>query len=125
MISFISNIFGTKNDRILRRMTSLVNKSNDLEEMLSKKPDSYFVELKDELSKQYLENDKDMYSILPHAFAAVREASKRTLGLRHFDSQMLGAISLAEGNIAEMKTGEGKTLVATLPVYLNFIAGVV
>ena len=123
MISFISNIFGTKNDRILRRMTSLVNKSNDLEEMLSKKPDSYFVELKDELSKQYLENDKDMYSILPHAFAAVREASKRTLGLRHFDSQMLGAISLAEGNIAEMKTGEGKTLVATLPVYLNFIMG--
>ena len=121
MISFISNIFGTKNDRILRRMTSLVNKSNDLEEMLSKKPDSYFVELKDELSKQYLENDKDMYSILPHAFAAVREASKRTLGLRHFDSQMLGGISLAEGNIAEMKTGEGKTLVATLPVYLNFI----
>ena len=121
MISFISNIFGTKNDRILRRMTSLVNKSNDLEEMLSKKPDSYFVLLKDELSKQYLENDKDMYSILPHAFAAVREASKRTLGLRHFDSQMLGAISLAEGNIAEMKTGEGKTLVATLPVYLNFI----
>ena len=121
MISLISNIFGTKNDRILRRMTSLVNKSNDLEEMLSKKPDSYFVELKDELSKQYLENDKDMYSILPHAFAAVREASKRTLGLRHFDSQMLGAISLAEGNIAEMKTGEGKTLVATLPVYLNFV----
>ena len=121
MISFISNIFGTKNDRILRRMTSLVNKSNDLEEMLSKKPDSYFVELKDELSKQYLENDKDMYSILPHAFAAVREASKRTLGLRHFDSQMLGGISLAEGNIAEMKTGEGKTLVATLPVYLNFV----
>ena len=121
MISFISNIFGTKNDRILQRMTSLVNKSNDLEEMLSKKPDSYFVELKDELSKQYLENDKDMYSILPHAFAAVREASKRTLGLRHFDSQMLGAISLAEGNIAEMKTGEGKTLVATLPVYLNFV----
>ena len=121
MISLISNIFGTKNDRILRRMTSLVNKSNDLEEMLSKKPDSYFVLLKDELSKQYLENDKDMYSILPHAFAAVREASKRTLGLRHFDSQMLGAISLAEGNIAEMKTGEGKTLVATLPVYLNFV----
>ena len=121
MISFISNIFGTKNDRILQRMTYLVNKSNDLEEMLSKKPDSYFVELKDELSKQYLENDKDMYSILPHAFAAVREASKRTLGLRHFDSQMLGGISLAEGNIAEMKTGEGKTLVATLPVYLNFI----
>jgi preprotein translocase subunit SecA len=64
-----------------------------------------------------------MYSILPHAFAVVREASKRTLGLRHFDSQLLGGISLAEGNIAEMKTGEGKTLVATLPVYLNYIMG--
>ena len=121
MLSFFSNIFGSKNDRILRRMNSLVNQANDLEKMLSEKPDSYFFELKDQLSKKYHENDKDMYSILPHAFAAVREASKRTLGLRHFDSQMLGAISLAEGNIAEMKTGEGKTLVATLPVYLNFV----
>ena len=121
MLSFFSNIFGSKNDRILRRMNSLVNQANDLEKMLSEKPDSYFIELTDQLSKKYHENDKDMYSILPHAFAAVREASKRTLGLRHFDSQMLGAISLAEGNIAEMKTGEGKTLVATLPVYLNFV----
>ena len=121
MLSFFSNIFGSKNDRILRRMNSLVNQANDLEKMFSEKPDSYFIELKDQLSKKYHENDKDMYSILPHAFAAVREASKRTLGLRHFDSQMLGAISLAEGNIAEMKTGEGKTLVATLPVYLNFV----
>ena len=121
MLSFFSNIFGSKNDRILRRMNSLVNQANDLEKMLSEKPDSYFIELKDQLSKKYHENDKDMYSILPHAFAAVREASKRTLGLRHFDSQMLGAISLAEGNIAEMKTGEGKTLVATLSVYLNFV----
>ena len=121
MLSFFSNIFGSKNDRILRRMSSLVNQANDLEKMLSEKPDSYFIELKDQLSKKYHENDKDMYSILPLAFAAVREASKRTLGLRHFDSQMLGAISLAEGNIAEMKTGEGKTLVATLPVYLNFV----
>ena len=121
MLSFFSNIFGSKNDRILRRMNSLVNQANDLEKILSEKPDSYFIELKDQLSKKYIENDNDMYSILPHAFAAVREASKRTLGLRHFDSQMLGAISLAEGNIAEMKTGEGKTLVATLPVYLNFV----
>ena len=121
MLSFFSNIFGSKNDRILRRMNSFVNQANDLEKMFSEKPDSYFIELKDQLSKKYHENDKDMYSILPHAFAAVREASKRTLGLRHFDSQMLGAISLAEGNIAEMKTGEGKTLVATLPVYLNFV----
>ena len=123
MLNFISNIFGSKNDRILKRMTSYVRTANDLEKELSEKPDSYFTELKEELVQKYNENDKDMYSILPHAFAVVREASKRTLGLRHFDSQLLGGISLAEGNIAEMKTGEGKTLVATLPVYLNYIMG--
>jgi preprotein translocase subunit SecA len=123
MLNFFSNIFGSKNDRILKRMMSYVNSANDLEKELSEKPDSYFLELKDELVQKYNENNKDMYSILPHAFAVVREASKRTLGLRHFDSQLLGGISLAEGNIAEMKTGEGKTLVATLPVYLNYIMG--
>tara|TARA_E500000331_G_scaffold345537_1_gene383214 strand:+ start:1528 stop:4185 length:2658 start_codon:yes stop_codon:yes gene_type:complete len=100
-----------------------VSAANSLEQELSEKPDEYFVSLKSELKKQYLENDKNIYAILPFAFAAVREASKRTLGLRHFDSQMLGGISLAEGNIAEMKTGEGKTLVATLPAYLNSVIG--
>ena len=123
MLNLFSNIFGSKNDRILRRMSSFVNAANKLEEELSEKPDSYFEELKEELFQKYNENNNDMYSILPHAFAAVREASKRTLGLRHFDSQLLGGISLAEGNIAEMKTGEGKTLVATLPVYLNYVMG--
>ena len=97
--------------------------ANNLEEDFSKKPDDYFLELKSELKEIYIQNNKDIYSILPTAFAAVREASKRTLGLRHFDSQMLGGISLAEGNIAEMKTGEGKTLVATLPAYLNSVIG--
>tara|TARA_B100001175_G_scaffold312576_1_gene318781 strand:- start:869 stop:3535 length:2667 start_codon:yes stop_codon:yes gene_type:complete len=100
-----------------------VSAANDLEEELSKKPDLYFKNLKDELNNIYKERDEDIFSILPLAFAAVREASKRTLGLRHFDSQMLGGISLAEGNIAEMKTGEGKTLVATLPTYLNSVIG--
>ena len=123
MLSFLSNIFGSSNDRILKRMMVYVNKSNNLEEELSSKPDSYFKELKHELIDQYKKNDNDLYSILPLAFAAVREASKRTLGLRHFDSQMLGGISLAEGNIAEMKTGEGKTLVATLPAFLNSAIG--
>ena len=123
MLSFLSNIFGSSNDRILKRMMGHVNKSNNLEEELSSKPDSYFKELKHELIDQYKKNDNDLYSILPLAFAAVREASKRTLGLRHFDSQMLGGISLAEGNIAEMKTGEGKTLVATLPAFLNSAIG--
>ena len=123
MLSFLSNIFGSSNDRILKRMMVHVTKSNNLEEELSSKPDSYFKELKHELIDQYKKNDNDLYSILPLAFAAVREASKRTLGLRHFDSQMLGGISLAEGNIAEMKTGEGKTLVATLPAFLNSAIG--
>jgi preprotein translocase subunit SecA len=100
-----------------------VSAANNLEEDLSKKSDSYFKDLKNDLNKTYKDNDKNIYSILPLAFAAVREASKRTLGLRHFDSQMLGGISLAEGNIAEMKTGEGKTLVATLPAYLNSVIG--
>ena len=123
MLSFFSNIFGTNNDRILKRMSVLVNKANDLEKELSNKPDTYFKELKNLLSQDYKDSNGDIYSILPLAFAAVREASKRTLGLRHFDSQMLGGISLAEGNIAEMKTGEGKTLVATLPVFLNYVIG--
>ena len=123
MLSFFSNIFGTNNDRILKRMSVLVNKANELEKELSNKPDTYFKELKNLLSQDYKDSNGDIYSILPLAFAAVREASKRTLGLRHFDSQMLGGISLAEGNIAEMKTGEGKTLVATLPVFLNYVIG--
>ena len=123
MMKIFSNIFGSNNDRILKKMMKHVIASNNLEEELSSKPDSYFINLKDDLKNQYIESNDDIYSILPMAFAAVREASKRTLGLRHFDSQMLGGISLAEGNIAEMKTGEGKTLVATLPAYLNSVIG--
>ena len=122
-MKIFSNIFGSNNDRILKKMMKHVIASNNLEEELSSKPDSYFINLKDDLKNQYIESNNDIYSILPMAFAAVREASKRTLGLRHFDSQMLGGISLAEGNIAEMKTGEGKTLVATLPAYLNSVIG--
>ncbi len=123
MLNFFSNIFGSSNDRTLKKMMVHVSAANNLEKELSEKPDEYFLSLKTELQKKYRENDKNIYAILPHAFAAVREASKRTLGLRHFDSQMLGGISLAEGNIAEMKTGEGKTLVATLPAYLNSVIG--
>ena len=123
MLNLFSNIFGSNNDRILKKMMLHVSAANNLEDELSKKPDSYFKDLKNELKSAYEENDKNLYVILPLAFAAVREASKRTLGLRHFDSQMLGGISLAEGNIAEMKTGEGKTLVATLPAYLNSVIG--
>ena len=123
MLNPFTKIFGSSNDRVIKKMMRHVIDANNLEEDLSKKPDSYFLELKSELKEIYFQSNKDIYSILPLAFAAVREASKRTLGLRHFDSQMLGGISLAEGNIAEMKTGEGKTLVATLPAYLNSVIG--
>ena len=123
MLNPFAKIFGSSNDRVIKKMMRHVIDANNLEEDLSKKPDDYFLELKSKLKEIYIQNNKDIYSILPTAFAAVREASKRTLGLRHFDSQMLGGISLAEGNIAEMKTGEGKTLVATLPAYLNSVIG--
>ena len=123
MLNLFSKIFSSSNDRLIKRMMLHVNTANDLEEAFSHQPDSYFKNFKQELNEKYIDNNNDIYSILPLAFAAVREASKRTLGLRHFDSQMLGGISLAEGNIAEMKTGEGKTLVATLPAYLNSAIG--
>ena len=121
MLNIFSKIFGSNNDRVIKDMMRHVNIVNDLEDELSKQPDSYFKTLKEKLSNDY--DRKNPHNILPLAFAAVREASKRTLGLRHFDSQMLGGISLAEGNIAEMKTGEGKTLVATLPAFLNSAIG--
>ncbi len=123
MFNLFSNIFGSSNDRTLKRMMVYVAAANDLESELSEKPDEFFKNLKVDLLQEYQNNNNDIYSILPLAFAAVREASKRTIGLRHFDSQMLGGISLAEGNISEMKTGEGKTLVATLPAYLNSSIG--
>jgi len=123
MFNPLTKIFGSSNDRVISKMMKHVNAANDIENLLSSKPDEYFKKLKIELNEIYIESNNDIYSILPTAFAAVREASKRTLGLRHFDSQMLGGISLAEGNIAEMETGEGKTLVATLPAYLNSVIG--
>jgi len=99
-------------------MQVYVNNINKLEENYQKLSDSDFLTLKNNLRGS---NKDNFYELLTHAFAATREASKRTTGLRHFDSQLLGGISLAEGNIAEMKTGEGKTLVATLPAYFNVI----
>jgi len=121
MLNIFSKIFGSSNDRVIKDMMRHVNIANNLEEELSQQPDIYFKTLKEQLAGDY--DHKNPFDILPLAFAAVREASKRTLGLRHFDSQMLGGISLAEGNIAEMKTGEGKTLVATLPAFLNASIG--
>ena len=119
-MSFLTKIFGSSNQRSLKRMQISVDQINALEPDYKKLSDSELASLRDKLK----ESSKDSnFNLLAHAFAATREASVRATGLRHFDSQMLGGIALSEGNIAEMKTGEGKTLVATLPAYLNAVNG--
>ena len=119
-MSFLTKIFGSSNQRSLKRMQISVDQINALEPDYKKLSDSELASLRNKL----MESSKDSnFNLLAHAFAATREASVRATGLRHFDSQMLGGIALSEGNIAEMKTGEGKTLVATLPAYLNAVNG--
>lgn len=115
-------IFGTRNDRLLKSIKPIVEQINSLE--------SKFVALSDDELKAQTPRFKELLSggqtldqILPEAFAVVREASKRVLNMRHFDTQLIGGIVLHSGKIAEMKTGEGKTLVATLPAYLNALSG--
>ena len=111
-------IFGSSNDRQLNKLRPTINKINDLEKEISKLDKNKLIE-KTKLFKNRISNGEDLDSILPEAFAVVREASKRTLKQRHFDVQLVGGIVLHQGKIAEMKTGEGKTLVSTLPSYLN------
>ena len=115
-------LFKTYSEKEVKRVKPLVNKINALEEEISKLSDSELRGKTDEFKKQ-LADGKTLDDILPEAFAVVREASKRVLGMRHFDVQLIGGIILHQGRIAEMKTGEGKTLVATLPVYLNALEG--
>ena len=109
-------------EREVKKLRNTVKQINDLEEEMSKLSDSELVGKTAEFKKQ-LADGKTLDDILPEAFAVVREASKRVLGMRHFDVQLIGGIILHQGRIAEMKTGEGKTLVATLPVYLNALEG--
>ncbi len=120
--SFLSKIFGTKNDRELKRVLPIVERINALEPSFSGLSDDALRGKTDEFRKR-LQNGETLDDLLPEAFAAVREAAKRTLGMRHFDVQLIGGTVLHHGKIAEMKTGEGKTLVATLPVYLNALDG--
>ena len=115
-------IFGTKNDRYLKSIRPLVDRVNSLEREMEKLEDSKFPE-KINKWKEEVEKGKSLDELLPEVFALVREASKRTLGMRHFDVQVMGAIALHQGKIAEMKTGEGKTLVATMPLVLNALEG--
>ena len=115
-------LFKTYSQKEVKRVRPLVNKINELEEEISKLSDAE-LRGKTEYFKKQLSEGKTLDDILPEAFAVVREASKRVLGMRHFDVQLIGGIILHQGRIAEMKTGEGKTLVATLPVYLNALEG--
>ncbi|MGH1439229.1 MAG: preprotein translocase subunit SecA [Cellvibrionaceae bacterium] len=115
-------IFGSKNGRELKRMGKLVKQINQLESDLSSLDDES-LKGKTDAFRQRLNDGEVLDKLLPEAFAVVREASKRTLGLRHFDVQMIGGITLHEGRISEMRTGEGKTLMATLAAYLNALAG--
>jgi preprotein translocase subunit SecA len=119
---FIKKIFGSKNDRELKKMAPLVAKINALEPELLPLSDAQLA-AKTAVFRQRLDNGEKLQDLLPEAFAVVREAGRRVLGMRHFDVQLIGGMVLNSGKIAEMKTGEGKTLVATLPSYLNALEG--
>ncbi|ALF26107.1 preprotein translocase subunit SecA [Fusobacterium nucleatum] len=120
--SLLKKIFGTKNDREIKALTKEVEKINALESEYEKLSDED-LKNKTNIFKERLKNGETLDDILVEAFATVREASKRVLGLRHYDVQLIGGMVLHQGKITEMKTGEGKTLVATCPVYLNALAG--
>jgi len=121
LIKLFSSVFGSRNSRNLKRYQKIVAIINKMEATLESLSDDELVNKSNHLRSQAAEKNLD--DLLPEAFALVRESSKRKLGLRHFDVQIMGAIALHEGNISEMRTGEGKTLVATMPAYLNALAG--
>lgn len=118
----LGKVIGSKNDRELKRMRKLVDKINALEPSISPLSDSDLTQKTAEF-KQRHDNGESLDALLPEAFAVCREASRRVLGMRHYDVQLIGGITLHEGKIAEMRTGEGKTLMATLAIYLNAISG--
>jgi preprotein translocase subunit SecA len=120
--NILKKIIGTKNERELKRIRPLVEKANSFEEEYKALSDEQ-LRAKTPFFKERLEQGEELDALLPEAFAAVREAARRTVNMRHFDVQLIGGVILHEGKIAEMATGEGKTLVATLPVYLNALTG--
>ena len=122
LLSFLQRLFGNNNAKEIKKMRAIADHINEIEPNYVKLSDANLVAKTDEF-KRRLQKGETLDDILPEAFAVVREASKRVLGMRHFDVQLIGGICLHRGNIAEMRTGEGKTLVATLPVYLNALTG--
>ena len=124
MFGFIfKTIFGSKNDRYLRRLRPIVARINALEPQMQELADEDFAQRMAEYRQQVQAGERTLDDLLPEVFALVREASRRVMGMRHYDVQLVGGIVLHRGKIAEMKTGEGKTLVATLPVALNALSG--
>ena len=122
MANFITRVFGSRNQRLLRQYSKVVNEINALEEGVTSLDDGQLRARTDEFRKRYSDGES-LDDLLPEVFAVAREACNRALGLRPFDVQLIGGMVLHDGNIAEMRTGEGKTLVATLPAYLNAISG--
>ncbi len=122
MVSLLKKLIGSRNDRLLKQYRKLVTQINALESKTAALSDAELAAKTDEFRSRHAQGTS-LDDLLPEAFAVVRESGKRVFGMRHFDVQMLGGIALHNGKIAEMRTGEGKTLMATLPVYLNAIAG--
>ena len=120
--AILTKIFGSKNDRDLKQMTPIIQRINELEPDMARRTDAQLAELTPKY-RERIANGESLDDILPEAFATAREVSKRILNMRHFDVQLIGGIILHQGRISEMKTGEGKTLVATLPAYLNALEG--
>ena len=120
--TFVRKIFGSKNDREVKRMLKAVAAINQQESTLQSLSDDALAAKRGDFRNRIISGET-LNQILPEAFAVCREVSRRRLGLRHFDVQLVGGMTLYEGRIAEMRTGEGKTLVATLPAYLNAIGG--
>lgn len=120
--NLLAKIFGTKNERELKRMQPIVHEINRWESEIAGLADLQLTEKTNEFRRR-ISQGESLDALLPEAFAVVRETAKRRMNMRHFDSQLIGGIVLHEGKIAEMKTGEGKTLVATLPLYLNALSG--
>ncbi|MBW8720608.1 MAG: preprotein translocase subunit SecA, partial [Polaromonas sp.] len=120
--NILTKIFGSRNDRLLKTYRKTVERINALETQYETLSDDQ-LRAKTQEFKDRVAAGEDLDAILPEAFAVVREGSKRVMKMRHFDVQMLGGMSLHNGKISEMRTGEGKTLTATLPVYLNALTG--
>ncbi|MCH7834847.1 MAG: preprotein translocase subunit SecA, partial [Proteobacteria bacterium] len=122
MAKFLTRIFGSRNQRLLRQYSKVVATINALEDGVQALEDTALRAKTDEFRRRFAAGET-LEQLLPEAFAAAREAARRTVGMRPFDVQLIGGMVLHDGNIAEMRTGEGKTLVATLPAYLNALSG--